>query len=118
MKLIISLLLRKVPRKYLQLFSHVALRIVSIFYIGNKVECPICESKFRKFLPYGRLKLRSNALCPKCLSLERHRLIWLYLKEKTDFFSAKKKMLHIAPELCFIERFESLKGLDYITADI
>ncbi len=118
MKLIISFLLRKIPRKYLQLFSHFALRVVALFYIGNRVECPVCESRFRKFLPYGRLQTRNNALCPKCLSLERHRLIWLYLKERTNFFSQNGKMLHIAPELCFIERFEALKNLDYITADI
>lgn len=27
-------------------------------------------------------------------------------------------MLHIAPEICYIDRFEALKNLDYITADI
>ena len=27
-------------------------------------------------------------------------------------------MLHIAPELCFINRFEALENLEYITADI
>ncbi|MEQ9007506.1 MAG: SAM-dependent methyltransferase, partial [Ekhidna sp.] len=70
MKFLISFFLRKKPRKYLQWFSHVALRIVAVFYRGNKVECPVCESRFRKFLPYGR-KSRSNALCPKCLALER-----------------------------------------------
>lgn len=117
MRFLISFFLRKIPRKYLQLFSHIALRILSVFYIGNQVECPVCESQFRKFLPYGR-KSRSNALCPKCLALERHRLIWLYLKRKTDFFTAKLKMLHIAPELCYINRFEALENLDYVTADI
>lgn len=81
------------------------------------MECPVCTSTFKKFLPYGR-KSRKNALCPKCLSLERHRLIWLYLKKKTDFFTAEKKMLHIAPELCYIDRFKALDNLDYITADI
>ena len=117
MKFLISFFLRKIPRKYLQLFSHIALRIVGVFYKGNKVECTVCGSQFRKFLPYGRLKSRSNALCPHCLALERHRLIWLYLKKKTDFFTRKAKMLHVAPELCFMDRFESLDNLDYITAD-
>lgn len=93
------------------------MRMMAVFYRGNKVECPVCESKFRKFLPYGR-KSRSNALCPKCLALERHRLIWLYLKRKTDFFTKEAKMLHVAPELCFMSRFESLENLEYITADI
>ena len=92
--------------------------MVTIFYIGNKVECTVCGSTFKKFLPYGRLKSRSNALCPKCLALERHRLIWLYLKRKTDFFTKEATMLHVAPELCFIDRFESLENLEYITADI
>ncbi|MEQ8473678.1 MAG: class I SAM-dependent methyltransferase [Marinoscillum sp.] len=117
MKRIVSFLLRKVPRKYLQLVSHHALRVMALFYTGNNVECPVCESTFRKFLPYGR-KSRENALCPNCLALERHRLIWLYLREKTDFFTTNRKMLHIAPELCFMDRFEALENLDYITGDI
>lgn len=94
------------------------MRIMAVFYRGNNVECPVCESHFRKFLPYGRLSSRENALCPKCLALERHRLIWIYLKRKTDFFTKEAKMLHIAPELCFMDRFEALDNLDYITADI
>ncbi|MDW3194023.1 MAG: class I SAM-dependent methyltransferase [Cytophagales bacterium] len=117
MKSLISWALKKIPRKYLQLFSHFVLRIMSLFYRGNQVECPICESQFRKFLPYGRVS-RENALCPSCLALERHRLLWLFLKRNTEFFEAPLKMLHIAPELCYIDRFESLDNLDYITADI
>lgn len=113
----ISFLLRKVPRKYLQLVSHHALRFLALFYKGNNVECPVCHSSFRKFLPYGR-ESRENALCPSCLALERHRLIWLYLERKTEFFTKEAKMLHIAPELCFIDRFEKLPKLDYITGDI
>ena len=118
MKNIISLLIRFVPRKYLQLFSGVGLKALGICYIGNQVECPICGSQYRKFLPYGRINPRPNALCPSCLSLERHRLIWLYLKEKTNFFSAQLDVLHIAPEPCFMKRFEKQHGDKYITADI
>ena len=44
--------------------------------------------------------------------------MWLFLKEKTDFFSANLKVLHIAPEQCFYSRFRKLKNLDYITADM
>ncbi|HEY8402869.1 MAG TPA: class I SAM-dependent methyltransferase [Cytophagaceae bacterium] len=117
MKKIISLVIRKVPRKYLQIISPLALKIIALFYAGNNVECPVCTKSFRKFLPYGRTA-RLNALCPNCLALERHRLMWLYLKEKTNFFSDKLKVLHIAPEHCFIHRFEKLTNLDYITADI
>ncbi|PIB36376.1 SAM-dependent methyltransferase [Reichenbachiella sp. 5M10] len=117
MKQLISFVLKKVPRKYLQLFSHFALKVVALFYKGNTVECPVCEAHFAKFVPYGRVA-RANALCPNCLALERHRLMWLYLREKTDFFVRDKEILHIAPEICFIKRFESIHGNRYITADL
>jgi SAM-dependent methyltransferase len=117
MKYIISFVIRYIPRKYLQLVSHFFLRFLAEFYKGDQVKCNVCSNSFRKFLPYGR-KARENALCPKCLSLERHRLIWLYLEEKTDFFHAKLKVLHIAPEICFIGKMAELPNLDYITADI
>lgn len=119
MKSIISLVLRYIPRPYLQLVGHWAARLLSIFYTGSKVECPVCNSKYRKFLPYGRnTSSRENALCPSCLSLERHRLMALYMKRKTNFYTANLKVLHVAPEYCFIDRFEQMKNLDYITADI
>ena len=117
MKGIISFAIRYIPRKYLQLFSHWIARLLSVFYLGNTVECNVCDHHYRKFLPYGR-KARSNALCPSCLSLERHRMMWWYLKEQSDFFTKGKKVLHIAPELCFIKRFEAFHGDNYITADI
>jgi SAM-dependent methyltransferase len=118
MKKIIAFLIRFVPRKYLQLFSGTGLRVVGWFYAGNKVECPVCSHTYREFLPYGRINPRKNALCPSCLSLERHRLIWLYLRDKTDFFKKKLDVLHIAPEHCFMKPFEKQHGERYITADI
>lgn len=118
MKRIISFVLRKIPRRYIQYVSHYVLRIIAIFYYGNNVQCPIDGKTYRKFLPYGRLESRPNALCPSSLSLERHRLMWLFLQNKTDFFSTKIKLLHIAPELCFMDIFERMDNLDYITGDI
>lgn len=117
MKDIISWVLRHVPRKYLQLVSHFGVKVLSVFYSGKGVECSVCGSEFRKFLPYGRSG-RDNALCPNCLALERHRLMYLYLQRKTNFFKDNLKLLHVAPEYCFIDRFEKMKNLDYITADI
>jgi SAM-dependent methyltransferase len=94
------------------------LKVVGLFYRGTNVFCPICSTGFRTFLPYGRINPRPNALCPNCLSLERHRLIWLYLQKRSAFFRKKLSILHIAPEACFIQRFEKLHGDQYITADI
>ncbi|UXX79654.1 methyltransferase domain-containing protein [Reichenbachiella carrageenanivorans] len=117
MKKIISFVVRHIPRKYLQLFSHIALKVVAVFYRGNQVACPVCDSQFSKFVPYGRVA-RANALCPNCLALERHRLMWLYLQRKTNFFQPGQEVLHIAPELCFIKRFEKIHRDQYITADL
>ncbi|MBT1709161.1 methyltransferase domain-containing protein [Fulvivirgaceae bacterium PWU5] len=118
MKKVISWLIRFVPRKYLQRVGGFGLKVVGLFYRGSAVTCPVCNTSYRTFLPYGRIKPRPNALCPQCLSLERHRLIWLYLQDKTTFFTAPLRVLHIAPEACFIPRFEKLHGDRYITGDI
>ena len=98
MKTLISIVTRLIPRHYLHHVSHFFLKIFSLFMRGNNFEDPINNISYRKLLPYGRLKPRENALAPDSMSLERHRLIWLYLKQKTNFFNDKLKFLHIAPE--------------------
>jgi SAM-dependent methyltransferase len=118
MKYAIRWFLNNIPRKYLQLFAHFATWLLSVFYLGNRVECNICHRHYRRFLPYGYVKPRKNALCPHCLSLERHRLMQLYLHERTSFYTAAPRVLHVAPELCFIKRFEALLGDRYTTADL
>lgn len=117
-KRIISLASRFIPRHYQQIVAAFILRNIAIFYRGNTFEDPISGRKYRKLLPYGRLQSRANALAPHSLSLERHRLIWLYLKNRTDFFTNPKRVLHIAPEYCFIKPFKKLANLNYLTADL
>lgn len=92
--------------------------IVSLYLKGNNYTDPIDGKSYRKFLPYGYGTQRENALAPGTLSLERHRLLWLYLQNETDFFSTEKKVLHIAPEQCFLTLFRNQKNLDYTTADL
>ncbi len=118
MKKLIALFTKIFPRQTLIRFSALFSFLIRPFYIGNKVECPVCGKHFRKFLPYGYGKAMDNRLCPYCLSLERHRLIWLYLKQRSNFFEAPLKVLHFAPEQPFLKRFKALKNLDYTTADL
>jgi SAM-dependent methyltransferase len=118
MKKFIRLILSIIPRPWLIRFSLVFMKFSQVLYRGNKVACPVCDGHFSKFLPYGYRQIRNNALCPKCLSLERHRLLWLYLKNRTDFFNASLKVLHVAPEQCFYKRFRTLRNLEYVTADL
>ena len=44
--------------------------------------------------------------------------MWLFLKNKTNFFSDNLKFLHIAPEYCFLKIFKKMKNLDYLSADL
>ncbi|MCB9800553.1 MAG: class I SAM-dependent methyltransferase [Candidatus Omnitrophica bacterium] len=92
-------------------------KVRRFFYLGLKLKCPICGWYLRKMLLFG-LKHRPNAQCPNCFSLERHRLMWLYLKNKTDFFTRRLKVLHIAPEPVFSRIFKSMSNLDYVNADL
>ncbi|MAM05496.1 MAG: SAM-dependent methyltransferase [Flavobacteriales bacterium] len=117
-KFIIAIATRLIPRHYLQHVSHFFLKIYSFFLRGNRFEDPINGIKYRKLLPYGRLISRKNAIAPDSMSLERHRLMWLFLKERTNFFKDKLKFLHIAPEYCFLNLFKNMKNLDYITGDL
>jgi len=62
---------------------------------------------------------REDAQCAHCGSLERHRLLWVFLQNKTDLFDGKaKKMLHVAPEHCFKQKLEEQLGGGYLTADL
>ncbi len=112
-------LLRTLPRPLLIKLSLVFQKLSALLYAGDKYEDPINGKTYSRFLPYGYsgIAKRQNVLSPGTMSLERHRLLWLYLKNKTDFFTAPYKMLHIAPEQCFYKLFKSMPNLDYTTGD-
>ncbi|MBN2493226.1 MAG: glycosyltransferase [Deltaproteobacteria bacterium] len=82
------------------------------------VLCPCCNRRFESFLPTGATVQRSNARCPNCGSLERHRLLQLFLKEETNLYRDKLKMLHVAPEPVFEKIFKRSPKIDYLSADL
>ncbi len=120
MKKVYKWLINTVPRPWLIRLSYVFRVFAAPFYRGNNVECPVCEKSFRKFLSYGSdVAHRDNVLCPYDLTLERHRLMWIFLKEKTDFFTkADLSVMHIAPEQCFHKKFKKQENLNYKTGDL
>src|SRR4030065_2363759 len=86
-----------------------------------KCECPVCTNRIEAFLPFGMNPLkkpRPIALCPVRKSLERHRLMWLYFRERTNLFKDALKMLHIAPETQLSKLLRKLPNLCYVTADL
>ena len=113
-------ILNTIPRPWLIKASYIVRPLISWYLKGDKFTDPIDGKSFRKFLPYGYVKQRENALSPSTLSLERHRLMWLFLKDNTTFFTATKKLkvLHIAPEQCFLDIFRKQQNLNYITSDL
>ena len=119
MKKIIRFLLKNIPRPILIRLSYFFRLFTPILYKGNNVECPVCQKHFRTFLPYGYVNQRENVLCPYDLTLERHRLMWLYLKNESVFFTKSNlDVLHIAPEQCFYKLFKNQKNINYLTGDL
>ena len=117
MKLIVRLFLNFFPRTFLIRASLLFNPLFDIFFKGTKFTDPINNKSYSYFFPYGYNKQRKNALCPGTFSLERHRLLWLYLKKETDFFNSNNKILHFAPEQCFHKFFKSFFK-NYTTTDL
>ncbi|WP_417213217.1 class I SAM-dependent methyltransferase [Bizionia sp.] len=118
MKQLFKTILNVIPRPILIRLSYLARPILAFLMKGNTYTDPIDGKSFKAFLPYGYGNQRDNVLSPSTLSLERHRLLWLYLQNDTDFFTAKKSVLHFAPEQCFLKRFQKLNNLNYTTTDL
>lgn len=77
-------------------------------------DCPICGYRGR-FWSYGSPP-RADALCPHCLSLERHRLLELLLKRQPMGLMNGRRLLHFAPEPFVSGRLSCSET--YVTADI
>lgn len=120
MKSVFKIILNTIPRPLLIRLSYLARPILAFLLKGNTFTDPIDGKSFRMFLPYGYGTQRNNVLSPSTLSLERHRLLWLYLNNETDFFTSKtkRKVLHFAPEQAFYKRFRNQKNIEYTTTDL
>jgi predicted SAM-dependent methyltransferase len=118
MKRLFKFILNTIPRPLLIRLSYVVRPVLVFFLRGHAFTDPIDGKSFKSFLPYGYGNQRNNVLSPSTLSLERHRLLWLYLENETDFFTAENKVLHFAPEQCFLKHFRELKNLTYTTTDL
>jgi hypothetical protein len=87
-------------------------------HFGLARYCPCCEAHIRRFTPFW-LDPNPEASCPVCGSMQRHRLIWLYMNQKTDLFDGnQKKMLHVAPEPQLARLFQRSDYIHYLSADL
>jgi SAM-dependent methyltransferase len=108
---------RPVQRLKAPVYSPAARRIAShllpLVYRGNAVACPCCGGTFRKFIS----RFGSDELCPACLSLGRHRLLWLFLEKRLPR-DRPVALLHFAPEEGLAHRLQEWPGIQYVTADL
>lgn len=118
MKKLFKTILNVVPRPILIRLSYLVRPVFAWYLKGDRYTDPIDGKSFKHFLPYGYAHQRPNVLSPSTLSLERHRLLWLYLQNETDFFTAPKHVLHFAPEQAFYKRFKKQANLTYTTTDL
>ena len=122
MKSFIKWTLNHIPRPILQRVASWGVPMLGVWYAGRGRKCPICGKQVREFLPYGYGVSRRDALCPRCLALERHRLLWLYIERETELLKGYPTMLHIAPEVALKRQFERHYGKEhadsYLTADL
>lgn len=77
--------------------------------------CPVCRARFARFAPTPAGGRRE---CPRCASVQRHRLLWLYLERHTELGRAPIRLLHFAPEPGLRGRLSSLPGIDYVAGDL
>ncbi|HEX2086096.1 MAG TPA: methyltransferase domain-containing protein [Solirubrobacteraceae bacterium] len=82
--------------------------VMPVVLAGSEVQCPVCRSEFRRF--HGRV-------CPRCLSAERQRLVWMYL-EHTGILDEPLTVLHVAPEPAFRERLLADGNVTYVGGDL
>lgn len=81
---------------------------------GEARFCTVCGSRCARFLPYGDT-LRNDVRCPICGSIERHRLLWMFLAERTSFLDGKpKRLLYLGKDRFFDERFRTAPNVRYL----
>jgi hypothetical protein len=92
-------------------------RLRLAIYRGHEVECPCCGGRFSRFMP--GLSHRETRVCPRCGAQERHRALWLYMRERTDLFARPQiSILHWAPEYALQRSLSSLPNAAYVSADL
>jgi SAM-dependent methyltransferase len=110
-----NLLKKIIPLRQRIKLRYLQIKLMYFFKKGDKYNCPICNSSYLEFAAFNG---RENRMCPNCFSLERHRLLYFYLKNETKIFSEKYNVLHFAPEKCLNQVLSKNLNLTYQTADL
>ncbi len=115
----LTLFVSSIGRLWQIIQTHISQTISRLRAKGSGVHCPCCGHQYKTFSAYG-IQSRENARCWHCNSLERHRLLHLYLEEETDLFQsqANKSLLHFGPSEVMYDRFSQLSSIAYTAVDL
>ena len=72
--------------------------------------CPVCGGAFRRFLP-GGARLRDDATCPACRSLERHRAADVLLRLTSGSEGPAPRVLYVNPPVGTVPFLEARGAL-------
>lgn len=87
---------------------------VAWFYKGDKHLCPVCETRLKKWI------VNTNGydlICPACGSIQRKRLLWLYLEKEVRIKETPKKILDFSPSPGLSRKLEKILGKEYVPTD-
>lgn len=87
----------------------------SALFHGERYECPLCGARLSRFLVLHRPFFH---WCPVCRSLQRHRVSWLYIRQRILPKHPLRRMLHIAPEEALRQAFRRVPDIEYVSMDL
>lgn len=95
-----------------------AYRSLALILWGRRFTCPLCHHRYRRFATFVVDPSYRNLMCPWCLSLERHRLLWLYIIDKTEILAKPIRLLHLAPEYPLYQAFRAAPNIRCVTGGL
>ena len=109
MKKLYKYLLNSLPRPLLIRLSYIFKFFAPLLILEIKFIVQFAKKILENFFLWFQYCSQRECICPYDLTLERHRLMWLYLKTSNFFSAENQKVLHIAPEQCFYPIFKNKK---------
>jgi ubiquinone/menaquinone biosynthesis C-methylase UbiE len=103
-----------IPNKFhYEIEPYIRNTIYYLIYKGETVQCNICLSKSKKFIPIS-FKNSKDKICPKCGSLSRSRALSFYVSKY--FQNLKMNILDFSPHRSLYNFFNE-KFPNYISSD-
>lgn len=93
--------------------------VLPLLHRGDARWCPCCGESFAEFVDFRHSgTVYPCERCPRCGSLQRQRLLWLFLERETDLLRRPIRVLHVAPDFASYRRLHAMPEIDYRTADL